>query len=176
MRKRTRIGVVAAALLFGVVAPTVVGAAGNDGLVLASALHGGVNIAERAAQSARWVLTGIPPVDPSDVAAVTRRLEATIPDAAQSPTGRTALTDEQRLKLMHVACKVNEAHDFAHEYRIDELLRTLDPQVPGAVRVRDSVLDLSSDIADAKEDADLAYEVGSEVFCEEVKYQVEQQA
>ena len=106
---------------------------------------------------------------------MTRRLEDTIPAAARSSTGRTiSLSVEQRWKLMHVACRVNGAHDFAHEYRIDDLLRQLEVQVPGASRFRDSVLDLSSEIAEAKEGAGLAYEVGSDVFCEWVDYRVDQ--
>jgi hypothetical protein len=62
-----------------------------------------------------------------------------------------------------------------HEYRIDDLLGQLEVQVPGASRFRDSVLDLSSEIAEAKEGAGLASEVGSDVFCGWVDYRVDQQ-
>lgn len=77
---------------------------------------------------------------------------------------------------MHVACRVNGAHDVTHEYRIDDLLRQLEVQVPGASRFRGSMLDLSSEIAEAKEGAGLAYEGGSDVFCEWVDYRDDQQA
>lgn len=61
MRKRTRVAVVVAALLFGLAAPTLAGAAGNDRFVLAGTVSGGVTIAERATQIARFILTGKPP-------------------------------------------------------------------------------------------------------------------
>lgn len=63
---------------------------------------------------------------------------------------------------MHVACRVNGAHDFAHEYMSTGSTTCrgqLEVQVPGASRFRDSVLDLSSEIAEAKEGAGLASDV-----------------
>ena len=138
MSKRTRVAVVAAALLLGVVGP-VVAAGGN----------------RQAAQAS----TG-------DVREVIRVLDEIVPRAGWMRTGRPAIfTGEQRWKLLQVACTVNDVHGYVHEASIDEQLWQLDRQVPGAYRLQSSVLALSERIAMFKERAGTSFEVGTARFC-----------
>jgi hypothetical protein len=143
MRKRTGIAVVVAALLVATVAPTVTT---NRQVAQASALDG---------------------------RAVARTLDAILPVAARVRAGRPAfLTELQRLRLAKVACTVNKAHDFVHEYHVDRLVWELD--VPGAYRYQDSVLTLSQQIHEYKDDAGAVYELGSELYCDTVDARLEQ--
>jgi len=146
MSKRTRIAVVAAALLVAVVAPAAVNTPDRQ-----VAEAGTVNWEEAFAA-----------------------LDRTIPKLGWTRTGRPAfLTPPQRLTLEKVACKVNQLHDDVYKYEpeVDSLLSQLD--LPNPYRFQSPVVALSWKIHEYKEAAGPAYRVGSQVFCDRDDWSVE---
>jgi hypothetical protein len=149
MSKRTRIAVVVAALLLGVVGPVV-------------AADGDRQAAQAGAVDARKVF---------------RLLDEIIPRTGWTRTGRPAfLAPQQRWKLANLACTVNQAHDNVYEYEpvVDELLLQLD--LPSPYRYQSPVLALSQRIHQYKEDLGAVYEIGSEGFCEFAEWRADQHA
>jgi hypothetical protein len=161
MRKRTRIAVVTAALLVAVVAPTLSGAQGTG----------------RAALASGAVTAGAVPVDPGDVMAGVRWLESIIPTAGRVRAGRSSFfTKEQRWRLMSVACTVNDVHGYVYESDIDERLWDLEPLVPGAYRQQGSVLELSEQIDEGREDLGSSFGQATARFCHNVGRRVDRRA
>ena len=148
MNKRSRIAVVVAALLLGVVGPTV--AAGNRQAVQAST------------------------VDMREVTKVSQALGRFIPSTGWMRNGRPAFPAPQmRWRLEKVACTVNKAHDLVYEYQVDDQLRQLDLG-DDIWRYRSALLGLSDQIEQWKQGAGVVYEQGSEWFCDHVDERLEQ--
>jgi hypothetical protein len=145
MRKRTSVAVVIAALLLGVVGPTVTTPERRQ-VAKASALN---------------------------LRAVFRSLDDIIPRSGWTRTGRPAhLTDQQRWQLANVACTVHQVHDNVHEYEseADYLLSQLGWVNP--YRFQSPVLELSRRIYQFKQDGEVVYEAGTQVFCDQAKQNV----
>jgi hypothetical protein len=138
MTKRIRIAVVVAALLLGVVAPTVTPADTRQ------AAHAGA----------------------LDWRAAYRSLDSIIPRTGWMRNGRPAhLTVPEWWQLAKVACTVNKAHDnvYKFESQADYLLSQLDLLNP--YRYQSPVLELSRRIHEFRAGAGPAYVYGSMMFC-----------
>jgi hypothetical protein len=149
MSKRTRIAVVVAALLLGVVGPTV--AAGGN---------------RQPAQAST--------VDMREVTKVSQTLERFIPSTGWMRNGRPAsLAPPVRWRLQKVACTVNQAHDLVYEYQVDDQLWQLDLG-DDVWRYQSALLGLSDQIEQWKQGAGDVYERGSNWFCDRVDKRLEQ--
>ena len=149
MSKRTRIAVLGTALLVGVILSTFV-VDGNRQTAQASTVDGGK---------------------------IYRLLDEILPKAGLLRAGRPApFTVTQRWRLADIACTVNELHDNVYEYEpvVNDLLLAAD--LPNPYRFQSPVLTLSQRIHRFKEDAGLAYTLGSETFCEYADWRVDRPA
>jgi hypothetical protein len=147
MRKHIGIGVVAAALLFGLVAPGVSGPARGDQVVAAGI---GTELGEAIG---RWFPFLLRFVDhnPAALRAATLELERTIPTVLHTPWGeQRELSSRQWWELVDVACTAKDVNDLLREEEVDERLKMLEAKVRGAVGARASVRDLADDMAEAK--------------------------
>ena len=151
MRTRISIGVVAAALLFGLVAPGLSGPARGDQVVAAGI---GTELGEAIGRWFPFVLRFLGR-DAAELRAATRELERIIPTVLHTPWGeQRELSSRQWLELVDVACTAKDVNDFLREQEIDERLGMLQAELPGAVGARASVRNLADDMAKAKSTAD----------------------
>jgi hypothetical protein len=105
--------------------------------------------------------------------AVLRRLYQIIPQAGSTKVGRPAWpTTEQWWRLAKVACTTNEFHDNVHEYEttVDDLLSLTG--IPNPYRYQSSVLELSRQIYEFKQQGGLVYEFETTLFCAKADRQV----
>jgi hypothetical protein len=163
MRKRTRITVVAAALLLGLVAPTIGGAAGNDQAVLAGMLDG--RWIQRVVQGVRVALGG----SSDDLArgvAATLHLSSVIDPVVTTPAGRRLIpTAKERAHLYQLACQLKTVHDLDREQEAAWRLMLMAEQIDGAVGYAALVVNLTRELEQAEDNGDRAWAAASTGFC-----------
>jgi hypothetical protein len=77
---------------------------------------------------------------------------------------------------MSVACTANDLPGYVYESDIDERLWDLEPLVPGAYRQQQSVLELSEQIHEGREDLGSSFGQATARFCDNVGRRVGQRA
>jgi hypothetical protein len=153
MRKRTRIAVVTAALLAGLVVP-----AGLQGQAHAAGTAGSRQLVSAA---------------PVNGQAITRWLQGFLPTTGHTRVGKTAALPElQWWKMAKVACKANELHDTVYEWQIDQLLWGVESQVPGVYRYRNPILRLSWELSELRERGGWVSELSAEGLCAHVDWRL----
>ena len=158
MRKHIGIGVVAAALLFGLAAPSVNGAARSDHVVAAGVGTGMGETIERGLQRGLedlLRLLGRARLNPAEVDAATVSLKGLIPTVLRTPAGeQRELGPWEWWELVDVACTTKDASDLLREPDINVRLNMLEAELPGAFGARQSVRNLADDMAKAKSTGD----------------------
>lgn len=154
MRKRFGIGVIVAVLLVGLAPPGFSGPDRNDQVVAAGVGAGVGEAIERTFQRGLQLLgrfLGRARLNPAEVEAAAVRLKRMIPTVIQTPWGeQRQLSAGQWWELVDVACKAKDVHEFLRQDTIDEQLRMLEAELPGAVGARASVRELADDMAQAQ--------------------------
>ena len=162
MSKRTRIAVVAAALLLAMAGPAVAGAVGNDGVVAAGMLN--VKFLERLGRGVRVILGGS-----DDLAAglrASRHLDSVIGPFVVTRTGETLFPSaEERAYLYQLACQIKYVHDLEREDEAWWQLVTLTEKVKGSVGYAASVANLSRELKKAEDHGDRAWKAAGAAFC-----------
>jgi hypothetical protein len=157
MRKRTRIAVVAAALLLGVVAPTVA-AVGNGQAAEAGLVSGEGAAFQRLAPSARYLLSGKPPVELSKSFEAAGEIARTIPITRETSTGeKIMLTVEEHADLVEIACNAADTLGSGNRssaqwllgQQVQTRLSALQVQRPWVGTLQTPVLDMSQRLGDA---------------------------
>jgi hypothetical protein len=158
MRKRIGIGVVVAALLFGLVAPSVNRAAGSDQVVMAGVGAGFGEAIERSLQRglqalARFLLRAR--LNPAEVEAAISRLEGLAPLVAHTPVGQEIkLGSRQRWQLIRIGCIAKDLYQFQREDEVYKQLGMLGEQLPDDIGLVVSVYNLANELAEAKDNGD----------------------
>jgi hypothetical protein len=161
MRKRTRITVVAAALLLALVGPSVTGAAGNDGVVVAGAIS-----TSWIQRWARFLGIAVGRSDDMVSRAVQGRLDSVIKPVVYTPAGDLLIpTQRQRARLYQVACRTQFTVELLREQEIKNQLWALSTEIPGALGYTMWVANLTRELVKAKDNGDRAYKAGNALFC-----------
>ena len=158
MRKRIGIGVIAAVLLFGLVAPSVNGAAGNDQMVMAGFGAGFGEAIERSLQRGLQALARFftrARLNPAEVEAVIAGLERRAPMVAHTPWGQEIeLGPRQRWQLIHVACIAKDVYQLQREEEVGKQMGMLGEQLPDDMGLAVSAYNLANELAEAKDNGD----------------------
>jgi hypothetical protein len=151
MRKHIGIGVVAAALLFGLAAPGLSGPARGNQVVAAGI---GTELGEAIGRWFPFLLRFVDH-DAAALRAATAELERVIPTVLRTPWGeQRELRPQQWLELVDVACKVKDVDEIWREQEIGEQLKMLEAELPGAAGAHASVRNLAEDMDEAKSTGD----------------------
>jgi hypothetical protein len=149
MRKRIGIGVAAAALLFGLVAPSVNGAARSDQVVTAGVGAGAGEAFTAFGRALRALLPFLEHDGPALEAAI-REFERIVPMVVHTRWGEVKLSERQWWKLVDVACKAKDVNDFRREDEVDRRLWMLAAELPEPIGSAASVVNLANEMAQAK--------------------------
>jgi hypothetical protein len=162
MSKRTRIAVVAAALLLAMVGPAVSGAVGNDGVVAAGMMNG--RFLERLSRGLRIILGGSD--DLARGLRASRHLDSVIGPVVIAKSGDTLIpTAEERAYLYQLACQIKYVHELEREQEAWWRLVMLGEKVKGAVGYAASVANLSRELKKAEDNGDRVWKVAGATFC-----------
>ena len=165
MRKRTRIGVVTAALLLGLVAPSVTGVARGDQVVAAGVTHGIDDLVKGAVRAAIRFFGGTT-VDEAAVRAATRQLDQKVPAFVRTPLGDFVVPDQrQRWQLIHVACRAQDVLEFQRQTEVRNQLVLLGEELPGAVGYGLSIYSLANELANTKKFGDQTRKAAGAALC-----------
>jgi hypothetical protein len=166
MRKRIGIGVVAAALLFGLVAPGVSDPkAGNDQVVTAGV---GADIGEIARALGRGIRALLPFIehDGPAIRAAARELEAMIPTAVRTPWGgEVELGARQRWQLINVACVAKDVYQLQREDEVYKQLAMLGEELPDHYGLAVKTFNLANELAEAKDNGDRVQKAAVAAAC-----------
>jgi hypothetical protein len=147
MRKRIGIGVVAAALLFGLIGPGVSSgaAAGHDQVMTAGI---GTDVTEVFRALGRTIRALLPFIehDGPELEAAVRELQALV----HARLGEVEVTDRQLWKLVDVACTAKDVPDAVRQRDVEEGVGMLASELPDPIGTVASVYGLANDLAEAK--------------------------
>jgi hypothetical protein len=159
MRKRIGIGVVAAALLFGLVLPGVDGGAGDQ--VVTAGVGSG------AGETIGFIWRGLRAVarflghNGGETEAAMRRLEGLV----RTRLHEGKLTDRLQWKLIDVACTAKDVDELRRKPEVETGVWTLAAELPDPIGVAASVYNLANDLAKAKDSDERAGIRATAQFC-----------